>query len=89
MGILLAFFTGWALGARGGTKGYDEVLTAGKDVLRSEEFAALRAALRSHTEYALRQLADLLQEPSAESGEGEDVLSKVRRLVQSNERNGG
>lgn len=81
MGVLLGFFVGWAVGARGGRKGYDDVVAAAKEVLRSEEAATLQAALRMHAEYTLRQLADWLQETRESGGGVEDVMSRVRRLV--------
>lgn len=83
MGVLLGFLVGWAVGARGGQKGYHDVVAAAREVLRSEEVATLQAALRMHTEYTLRQLADWLQETSETGGGVEDVMARVRRLVQS------
>ena len=82
MGVLFAFFVGWTLGARGGKQGYDDVIAAGKEVLRSEEFATLKVALRTHGSFALRQLADWLQETRESGGGVDDVLARVRRLVQ-------
>lgn len=81
MGVLLGFLVGWTVGARGGTKGYSEVVAAGKEVLQSQEFRALLGILRSHTEFTLRQLADWLGEDRAPGDLGEDVLARVRRLV--------
>lgn len=83
MGVLFGFFVGWAVGARGGRKGYDDVLSAAKEVLRSEEVATLQAAVRMHAEYTLRQVADWLQETRENGGGVEDVMSRVRRLVTS------
>ena len=83
MGVLFAFLVGWTIGARGGKQGYDDVLAAAKEVLASDEFATLKAATRSHASFTLRQLAEWLQE-TREPGSGvEDVLARVRRLVQS------
>ncbi len=81
MGVLLGFFVGWAVGARGGKQGYDEVVAAAKEVLRSEEIATLQAAVRMHAEYTLRQLADWLQETRESGGAVDDVLARVRRMV--------
>lgn len=81
MGVLLGFFVGWAVGARGGKQGYDDVVAAAKEVLGSPEVATLQAALRMHAEYTLRQLADWLQETRETGGAVEDVMSRVRRMV--------
>lgn len=83
MGVLFGFIVGWAVGARGGKKGYDDVVAAAKEVLRSEEAATLQAAVRLHAEYTLRQLADWLHETSETGGAVEDVLARARRLVLS------
>ncbi|MDX6288188.1 MAG: hypothetical protein QOG53_3673 [Frankiales bacterium] len=80
MGVLLAFFIGWAIGARGGKEGFDEVVVAANDVLRSEEFAMLKAASRTHGVFALRQLVEWLETPKVSGVE--DVLARARRLVQ-------
>lgn len=85
MGVLIGFLVGWAVGARGGKKGYDEVVAAGKEVLRSEEFETLQTVLRMHAEFTLRQLADWLQETREAGNVTEDVLTRARRLVQSDE----
>ena len=81
MGVLLGFFVGWAVGARGGKQGYDDVVAAAKEVLRSDEVATLQAAVRMHAEYTLRQLADWLQETREGGGAVDDVMARVRRLV--------
>jgi hypothetical protein len=82
MGVLFGFFVGWAVGARGGRKGFDDVVAAAKEVLRSEEVATLQTAVRLHAEYTLRQLADWLQETREAGTTTDDVLTRVRRLVQ-------
>ena len=81
MGVLFGFVVGWAVGARGGVQGYQEVVAAAREVLRSEEAATLQAALRMHAEHTLRQLADWLQETREGGDAVEDVMSRVRRLV--------
>lgn len=88
MGVLFGFVVGWAVGARGGVQGYQQVVVAAREVLRSEEAATLQAALRMHAEHTLRQLADWLQE-TRESGDAvEDVMARVRRLVLSEAEDG-
>jgi hypothetical protein len=80
MGVLLAFLVGWAIGARGGKDGFDEVVVAANDVLKSEEFAMLKSASRTHGIFALRQLVEWLETPK--STDVEDILARARRLVQ-------
>lgn len=89
MGVLFGFLVGWAVGARAGKQGYDDVVAAAKEVLRSEEVAVLQAALRMHTEYTLRQLADWLAETHESGGAVDDVMARVRRMVMSGDDEGG
>lgn len=91
MGALLGFFVGWVVGARGGTKGYTEVVDAGREVVRSPEFRALLEVVRAHTGYTLRQLADWLEigtAPTPPAG-GDDLLSRVRALVTPGDKGAG
>lgn len=81
MGIVLAFAVGYVVGARSGTRGYDEVVSSLKAVRDSEEFQAFLAAMRSHVSFTLQDL-------SVRIGDGDqpltmqDVLDRVRGLVQ-------
>lgn len=81
MGALIGFLVGWSVGSRGGQRGYNDVLAAAREVLQSDEFAALTAAVRSHTEYTLRALADWLQETRESGAVADDLMERVRRLV--------
>jgi hypothetical protein len=80
MGVLLAFFVGWAIGARGGKEGFDEVVVAANDVLKSDEFSMLKSASRTHGVFALRQVVEWLEAPK--SSGVEDLLARARRLTQ-------
>lgn len=82
MGILLAFFAGWATCAKAGTESHDEVVAAFKAVRDSDEMADLVAAMRSHAGFAMREFGNRL----LESGDGRpisvpDVLSRVRAMM--------
>lgn len=82
MGVLFAFVVGWLLGARGGQQSYDEVVESAKVVLRSDEFALFKTAIRRHAGATLQQAAEWLQS-DREGGAGnlEDVIARVRQLV--------
>ena len=82
MGVLFAFLVGWIVGAQGGREGYDEVLKAAKEVLASDEFTTFKAAVRTHGTYAIRQLADWLESMPERGSNVDDLLERVRRLVQ-------
>jgi hypothetical protein len=82
MGILLAFFAGWATCAKAGTESHDEVVAALKAVRDSEEVADLLGAMRSHAGFALREFGNRL----LEAGDGRpvgvpDVLARVRAML--------
>jgi hypothetical protein len=78
------FVAGWVLGAKAGNKGFDEVLSAGRSILESKEFADFTAALRTHAAYALHEMGDLL-DVDHDSVPGEDILDIVRKLVERRE----
>jgi hypothetical protein len=82
MGVFFAFVVGWAMGSRGGEQGYDDVVSALKEVRDSDEFATLLGALRTHSGYVLRQAADWLQDAEAKVPESTDFIARVRSLVQ-------
>lgn len=82
MGILLAFAVGWFVGARGGQRGFDDVVEAAQAVRDSEEFQALLEAGKSHVGYALKEIAaQLTGEESDELPTVDDVLSRVRAMM--------
>jgi hypothetical protein len=77
---LADFLAGWALGAKAGNRGFDEIITATKAVVQSKEFKDLTSAARAHAGYTLHQLGDLLS-AEADEGAGADVLDMVRTLT--------
>lgn len=80
MGVLFAFFVGWAAGAKAGPKGFQEVTEAVKTVKDSEEFEALVAISRHHVATAFRELSKLLSGETAVP-DPIDLLSRVQRLT--------
>jgi hypothetical protein len=81
MSALIAFYFGWAMGARGGKKSVDDVSAALTSLRESEEFSALVSALRVHAGGALHQAADWLQTKDPAPLGVPDILSRVQDLV--------
>jgi hypothetical protein len=81
---LVDFVAGWALGAKAGNQGFDEVVETAKAIYDSKEFHDFLGVLRSHVGYSLKELGDLV---TGDSGEpvAEDLLDLVRRLAQRKE----
>lgn len=75
------FAAGWALGAKGGNEGFDEVVSSAKEILSSEEFQDFVSALRSHAAFALRELGDLVDTEVHEAPSG-DLVDFVRALAE-------
>ena len=81
MGIVLAFAVGYAVGANAGQEGYQEVIDALRAVGRSEEIAALVAALRSHAGSTLRQLSIVIEGEAEQTLNPGRLLERVRDLM--------
>jgi hypothetical protein len=82
VGILFAFFAGWATASKAGSQSHDEVVAALKAVRDSEEVADLVRAVTHHVGFALRELGTRMME----HGEGPvptfpDVVARVRDLI--------
>ena len=82
MGVV-EFGAGWALGAKAGDTHFDEVIDAGRAVLRSPETADFVHAVRAHVGYSLKALGALVMGDETEPGD--DLLDIVRHLVQRKE----
>ncbi|MGI8491572.1 MAG: hypothetical protein ACR2KC_01580 [Acidimicrobiales bacterium] len=80
MEIVLAFLIGYAVGAKAGGQGFDEVVLSAKAVRDSEEFHGLVDALRSHGSAVLRNAADILSGDS-ESLSADGVVERVQRMM--------
>jgi hypothetical protein len=80
MGIVLAFLVGWAVGAKAGPAGFEEVAAAARTVKDSEEFEALVALTRSHLARALSEVGKLVSGETAPPDPG-DLLERVQRLT--------
>jgi hypothetical protein len=73
------FLAGWALGAKTGNQGFDEVVETTRAVFQSKEFKDLLAVVRSHAGYSLRNLGDLVAGDTPEPAA--DLLDMVRTLM--------
>lgn len=82
MGVLLAFFVGWAVGAKSGAKGYQDVVDAAKAVNESEEFKALVAIARVQVANSLQEIGKIVsgEAPMPDSG---SLLERVARLTRA------
>lgn len=82
MGILLAFFAGWATCAKAGTESHDEVVAALKAVRDSDEVADLLNAMRSHAGFAFKEFGNrLLDTGDARPLSVPDLLARVRAMI--------
>lgn len=82
MGIILAFFAGWATASKAGSQSHDEVVAALKAVRDSEEVADLVRALRNHAGFAFREFGTrLLDNGDSRPPSVPDLIARVRTLV--------
>lgn len=79
MGLLLAFAFGYSVGAKAGTKGFEELVESIKAIQKSEEVADALKALRSHARHVMQEIAELLGEN--ETPDIGDLLERVRKLA--------
>ncbi len=77
---LVDFVAGWALGAKAGNQGFDEVVETAKGIYESKEFHDFLGVLRSHVGHSLKELGELVTGDSPDPGE--DLPDMGRRLVQ-------
>ena len=78
---LTDFLAGWALGAKTGNRGFDEVLDTGRSIFESKEFQDFVLAMRSHASFALEELAGLVAVDDPAAQPGADLVDYVRGLV--------
>ena len=76
------FAAGWALGAKTGSQGFDDVITTAKGIFSSKEFQDFLAAVRSHAAFALREMGDLVDTDVPEKTPTGDLVDFVRALVE-------
>lgn len=81
MGVLMAFAVGYVVGARAGSRDFDDVVAALRSVRDSDEFTDLIAAMRAHLGHTLREIGELLESPGAEVPDVSDLVDRVKRLA--------
>lgn len=79
---LVDFAAGWALGAKTGNEGFDDVVLTAKGIFSSKEFQDFLAAVRSHAAFALREMGDLVDTDVPEKTPAGDLVEFVRALVE-------
>ena len=85
MRVLFALAVGYAIGAKGGGKDFDQLMRSLKAVRDSEEFGDLVAAARSHVGHALHEFATMVDGSAAALDDGQelvgsDLVDQVRHL---------
>jgi hypothetical protein len=81
MQILLSFLIGYVIGAKAGGSQFDDVVDSARGVVESEEFHSLLMSLRTHAAATLHSLGDLVEDTS-ESTSSENVVARVRRMIE-------
>lgn len=79
---LADFAAGWALGAKTGNEGFDDVIATAKGIFSSKEFQDFLAAVRSHAAFALREMGDLVDTEVTDKTPTGDLVDFVRALVE-------
>lgn len=79
---LVDFAAGWALGAKTGNQGFDDVIVTAKGIFSSKAFQDFLAAVRSHAAFALREMGDLVDTEAPEKTPAADLVDFVRVLVE-------
>lgn len=78
MGTLFGFVVGYVIGARSGSKSFDEVVDALRAIRDSEEFRALLDVVRRHVRSTAREVAERLAADDA-SPSAAEILDRARR----------
>jgi hypothetical protein len=78
--LLVAFLIGYAVGAKAGSRRFDDVVRAARAVRDSDEFRGLLGALRTHLGATMREIANLLESEDAEGDE--TLVERVQRLME-------
>jgi hypothetical protein len=79
VGVLLAFAVGYAVGARGGKEGFEEVVASASAIRDSAEFHAFLDVMRSHLSSTLQELSSWLANAEKPS-DAKERLARIRSL---------
>jgi hypothetical protein len=80
MKVLFALLGGYLIGARAGSRDFDQLSKSFRAVYQSEEFEDLVSAVRTHAGHTLRELADLVDH-RGEPLPTHDLVERVRQLA--------
>jgi hypothetical protein len=85
MKFVLALAAGYVIGARTGSEHFDDVVRSLRAIKDSEEFRDLVTSVRSQASATLRELASVIERPSAPGGADPaatgDLVERVRHLA--------
>jgi hypothetical protein len=80
MKVLIALVGGYLIGARAGSRDFDQLTKSFRALYESEEFDDLVTALRTHAGHTLRELADVVDHGS-DLLPTHDLVERVRQLA--------
>jgi hypothetical protein len=80
MKVLMALVGGYLIGARAGSRDFDQLTKSFRAVVESEEFDDLVRAVRTHAGHTLRELADVL-DSGGDLLPTHDLVERVRQLA--------
>jgi hypothetical protein len=80
MKVLIALVGGYLIGARAGSRDFDQLSKSLRALYESEEFDDFVSALRTHASHTLRELADVL-DSGGELVPTHDLVERVRQLA--------
>jgi hypothetical protein len=80
MKVLIALVGGYLIGARAGSRDFDQLSKSFRALYESEEFDDFVSALRTHAGHTLRELADVL-DSGGELVPAHDLVERVRQLA--------
>lgn len=79
--MLFALAAGYVLGAKAGSRDFDQLFDSVRAIRDSEEFNDFLAVLRSHASHTLRELADMLERVGPETLTNNDLVERVKQLA--------
>jgi hypothetical protein len=80
MKVLIALVGGYLIGARAGSRDFDQLTKSFRALYESEEFDDLVSAVRTHAGHTLRELADVVDSGS-DRLPAHDLVERVRQLA--------
>jgi len=81
MDVVMAFLLGYVLGGQGGDGEINGAVKSFGAIRESHEFGAFMMVARSHIGRALRDVADAVDDPQADTVAPPDLVDRVKLLV--------